>query len=150
MVLAAFKDLWPRTPSAWGHSPHPLKDSVRNNLRISLHGDNLILSCLVVAEAVTQDLIEGSVSGLMGLAFQALAETQAVPFWQSLINSNQLSSPEMAFQLARSTSAQDEPGGTFTLGGTNSSLFTGNIEFNDLTGSSTPQFWQLSLSGVFS
>ncbi|KAJ7621353.1 acid protease [Roridomyces roridus] len=102
----------------------------------------------LIAEQITQGLIAGNVSGLIGLAFEALAETQATPFWQSLINSNQLSSPEMAFQLTRSTSLDDVPGGTFTLGGTDSSLFTGDIEFHNLEGASTPAFWQLSLSGL--
>jgi cathepsin D len=85
---------------------------------------------------------------LIGLAFQSLAATNAVPFWQALINNNQLSAPEMAFQLTRSQSEDDVPGGTFTLGGTNSSLFTGDIEFLDLVSSSTPSFWLLSVSGA--
>ncbi|KAJ7097598.1 aspartic peptidase domain-containing protein [Mycena epipterygia] len=102
----------------------------------------------LAAEQIDQGLIDGSVSGLIGLAFQALAATDTVPFWQALVNNNQLSSPEMAFQLTRSQSENDEPGGTFTLGGTNSSLFTGDIEFHNLAGSSTPTFWMLSLSAV--
>ncbi|KAF7369214.1 Peptidase A1 domain-containing protein [Mycena venus] len=102
----------------------------------------------LTVEQLDQGLIDGTVSGLIGLAFQDLAETQAVPFWQALASNNQLSSPEMAFQLLRSTSANDQPGGTFTLGGTNSSLFTGNIEFHDLVNASPPTFWQLSLSAV--
>jgi cathepsin D len=102
----------------------------------------------VTVEAFDSGLIDGSVSGLIGLAFQDLAETEAVPFWQALATDNQLSSPEMAFHLARSTNVDDEPGGTFTLGGTNSSLFTGDIEFHDLVDSSPPTFWLLSLSGI--
>ncbi|KAJ7489164.1 acid protease [Mycena latifolia] len=102
----------------------------------------------LLVEDLTDGLVTGSVSGLIGLAFQGLSETQAVPFWQALINNNQLTSPEMAFQLTRSQSDNDEPGGTFTLGGTNSSLFTGNIEFINLVDSSTPTFWLLSVSAV--
>ncbi|KAJ7176805.1 aspartic peptidase A1 [Mycena filopes] len=102
----------------------------------------------LLGEAISQNLIDGDVSGLIGLAFQGLAETKAPPFWQALITNNQLSAPEMAFQLTRSQSSDDEPGGTFTLGGTNSSLFTGDIEFHDITGTSPPQFWQLSMSAV--
>ncbi|KAJ7767988.1 aspartyl protease [Mycena maculata] len=102
----------------------------------------------LLAEELDANLIEAPVSGLMGLAFQGLAQTQAVPFWMSLINSNQVPAPEMAFQLARSTSENDAPGGTFTLGGTNSSLFTGSIEFHNLVDASPPQFWMLSLSAA--
>ncbi|KAJ7182841.1 aspartyl protease [Mycena crocata] len=102
----------------------------------------------LMVEQLTDGLVDGTVSGLIGLAFQPLAETNAVPFWQALITNNQLSSPQMAFQLTRSQSLDDEPGGTFTIGGTNSSLFTGDIEFQNLAGPSTPSFWLLSLSAV--
>jgi cathepsin D len=96
-----------------------------------------------------QGLIDGSVSGLIGLAFQGLADTKATPFWQTLASNGKLSSPEMGFQLLRSTTRDNEPGGTFTLGGTNSSLFTGDVEFHDLVASTPPTFWLLSLSGRF-
>ncbi|KAK7052115.1 peptidase A1 domain-containing protein [Favolaschia claudopus] len=102
----------------------------------------------LTVEALDQGLIEGSVSGLIGLAFQGLAETASPPFWQALATGNKLSTPEMAFQLLRSQSADDQPGGTFTLGGTNSSLFTGNVEFHDLVNASPPTFWQIQLQAV--
>jgi cathepsin D len=83
----------------------------------------------------------------MGLAFATLAKTRATPFWEALATSNQLSSPEMAFWLARSQNLQQEdvPGGAFTLGGTNSSLFTGDIEFLNMP-TGTPAFWTLPLA----
>jgi cathepsin D len=97
---------------------------------------------------MTTGLVSAPVSGLMGLAFESLASTRATPFWQALINDNLLTSPEMSFWLARSLSPSSQtslaPGGVFTLGGTNSSLFSGDIEFLDL--SSTPSFWFLPLS----
>ncbi|KAF9482266.1 acid protease [Pholiota conissans] len=99
-------------------------------------------------DQLTSGLLDGSVSGIMGLAFDTIASTGATPFWQTLASNGQLSSPEMSFWLARSSDAQtqDVPGGVFTLGGTNSSLFSGNIEFLDLTG--TPSFWLLSMSNI--
>ncbi|KAJ6625352.1 aspartyl protease [Mycena sp. CBHHK59/15] len=103
-------------------------------------------------EKTTDGLFSGSVSGIMGLAFGAIASTQAVPFWQSLISSNQLAAPEMAFWLTRFRGANnvqvEEPGGSFTLGGTNASLFTGDIEFLDMAGPSTPTFWLLGVSEI--
>lgn len=83
----------------------------------------------------------------MGLAFTSLAQTEATPFWLALANSNQFSSPEIAFWLARSTNleAQDVAGGVFTLGGTNSSLFTGDIEFLNIP-TNPLQFWSLPLT----
>jgi cathepsin D len=84
----------------------------------------------------------------MGLAFTAIASSGATPFWQALVNNNQLSSPEMSFWLSRSTdtSQTEVAGGMFTLGGSNSSLFTDTIEFLNMP-VSTPSFWLLSLSG---
>ncbi|KJA26203.1 hypothetical protein HYPSUDRAFT_36452 [Hypholoma sublateritium FD-334 SS-4] len=106
---------------------------------------------------VNVDNIDGNIlvadpqgaSGLMGLAFTSLAQTEATPFWLALANSNQFSSPEIAFWLARSTNpeAQDVAGGVFTLGGTNSSLFTGDIEFLNIP-TNPLQFWALPLTTV--
>ena len=43
-----------------------------------------------------------------------------------------------------------EPGGIFTLGGTNSSLFVGDIDFVDIPTGVNPSFWLLPLmSGWF-
>ena len=86
----------------------------------------------------------------MGLAFAPLAATQSIPFWQTLVTNGQLDSPEMGFWFSRSalTPAAQVPGGVFTLGGTNSSLYTGNIEFTNLA-VTTPTYWALSLTGWF-
>jgi cathepsin D len=90
----------------------------------------------------------------MGLAFQTIASTKSIPFWQALVNAGDLSSPEMSFWLTRegnstsvSTSSSGDteiPGGVFTLGGTNTTLFSGDIDFLNLQG--TPSFWLLTLS----
>ena len=95
-------------------------------------------------------LLNASVSGIMGLAFPAIAFTHSTPFWQAL--GSQLSASEMAFYLTRfnddSNATVEEPGGVFTLGGTNSTLFTGDIEFLNITLIfGTPAFWLLTMSG---
>jgi cathepsin D len=117
---------------------------------VTMGGFTVADQTFLLADTMTTGLVEAPVSGLIGLAFQALASTGAVPFWQALINNNLLSSSEMSFWLARdsSTATQNlEPGGVFTLGGTNSSLFTGNIEFISLP-SGEPTFWLLPLTSV--
>ena len=93
-------------------------------------------------------MITTPVGGWMGLAFAPLAATQSTPFWQTLVSNGQLNTPEMGFWLSRSTSTRDVnvSGGVFTLGGTNSSLYTGDIEFTNLA-VTTPTFWSLSLTG---
>ncbi|KAF7797550.1 hypothetical protein EIP86_008750 [Pleurotus ostreatoroseus] len=107
---------------------------------------------LVVTET-TQGVVDGVMSGIIGLAFQSLAYTGAIPFWQALVNGNQLASPVIALWLTRFIDAENpsdiEPGGTLTLGGTNSSLFTGSIEFQDLVGTSSPStatYWLLEMT----
>jgi len=86
----------------------------------------------------------------MGLAFQSLASTGAPPFWQAIISNNQLDAPEMSFWLGRNPSPANQtslaPDGIFTLGGTNSTLFSGDIEYLNLV--STPSFWLLTLSSL--
>lgn len=102
----------------------------------------------MTVDALTSGLLDGDVSGIMGLAFPAIAETKAVPFWQALANGNQLSSPEFGFWLDRAPATnkqQDIAGGTFTLGGTNASLFSGDIDFVNMP-SGTETFWLLSLA----
>ena len=101
---------------------------------------------------MTTGLVTEPVSGLMGLAFESLASTQSTPFWQAITNGNQLTSPEMSFWLGRDPNPTSQSsltsGGVFTLGGTNSTLFSGDIEFLNLV--STPSFWQLTLSSEYS
>ena len=81
----------------------------------------------------------------MGLGFQSIASSGATPFWQALAQtSGSLDNPLFAFQLTRftnDTNAQKlEAGGTFTLGNTNSSLFTGNIDYQSIP-DNAPGYW---------
>lgn len=110
---------------------------------------------LLIVTDMSDGLLDGETSGILGLAFPALASTRATPFWEALVNAGQWTSPEMSFWLTRFLDVQgatdSEPGGILTLGGTNSSLFTGDIEFlNILTTNSanTPTFWLLELTSM--
>lgn len=101
----------------------------------------------------TAQLLSGSVSGILGLAFSTIASTRSVPFWEALLNANQLASPEMGFWLTRfndqRNAAEEEVGGVFTLGGVNSTLYTGEIEFLNMPAQSQPTFWLLNLQSVY-
>ena len=80
----------------------------------------------------------------MGLGFETLSTINTTPFWQYLLNQNQLSSPVFSFYLQRwidQSPVNTAPGGTFTLGGTNTSLYSGTIEFIDMPSGSTPSYW---------
>ncbi|KAE9403076.1 acid protease [Gymnopus androsaceus JB14] len=122
---------------------------------VSLGGFSVSSQTFLVATGVTQELLDGPVSGIMGLAFESISSTNSVPFWQALVNAGDLSAPEMSFWLTRTADESggssvngdtEVPGGVFTLGGTNTSLFSGDIEFNNVQG--TPSFWMLNLSAL--
>ena len=72
--------------------------------------------------------------------------------WQTLAGNGAFSSPEMAFFLTRfindNSAQEEEPGGALTLGGTNASLFTGDIDFVNIPSGVTPSFWLLPLEQV--
>ncbi|KAF8893621.1 aspartic peptidase A1, partial [Infundibulicybe gibba] len=74
------------------------------------------------------------ISGVMGLAFDGYTGVSGVPFFQALVSSGQLATLEMSFCFTRliDNSVRTEPGGTFTLGGRNSTLFQGDIDFLDM------------------
>ncbi|TFK44231.1 aspartic peptidase domain-containing protein [Crucibulum laeve] len=118
---------------------------------VSMGGFTVPSQTLLAVDQLSSGLLDGSVSGIMGLAFSTIASTHSTPFWQTLSTSGQLSSPEMSFWLTRfrnvASAKDEEPGGVFTLGGTNSSLFTGDIEFLDMpAGQQT--FWLLTMSAI--
>ncbi|KAI0338296.1 acid protease [Trametopsis cervina] len=110
---------------------------------------------MLLVEQASANILDEETSGIMGLAFQALASTRAVPFWEALTSANQFASPEFSFFLTRfidDESAQaEEPGGVFTLGGVNNTLFTGDIEFLNLASNgviSQNTFWLLPMTTV--
>lgn len=88
----------------------------------------------------------------MGLGFASIAASGATPFWQTLAdNDGTLDSPLMAFQLTRfvdtTTSSSLQPGGTFNLGAVNTSLFTGDIDYQDIP-SGEEGYWIQELAGT--
>lgn len=111
---------------------------------------SLIKRSAVVSE-VSTGLLAPPASGLMGLAWQQIASSGATPFWEALANANgALTEPLMAFQLTRygnDSQAQElEPGGTFNIGSTNSSLYTGDIDYQDIPDGQVG-YWLQQLSG---
>ncbi|KAH9167398.1 acid protease [Lactarius sanguifluus] len=96
-----------------------------------------------------EGLLDSPVSGLMGLGWQSLSSSGSVPFWQSLFQGNALDEPLMAFYLTRFVNqtnvAEQEPGGVFTLGATNTSLYTGQIDYQTVD---TTAYWTLPLTSL--
>lgn len=106
-----------------------------------------------VCDSVSADLLTNPVSGLMGLAFQTIASSGAAPLWETLASSSAWTDQLMAFQLTRYNNVSNaqslEPGGTFTMGAVNTSLYTGDIDYNDIPdGDAT--YWLQTISAITS
>jgi len=107
----------------------------------------------VAVTSVSTNTIEGQLAGIMGLAFQGIAGSTALPFWQALINNNELTNPEFSFYITRfvndASAQEEEPGGILTLGGTNSTLYQGDIDFQSFTSPiSGGSFWLQTVTDV--
>ncbi|KAH9971726.1 aspartic peptidase A1 [Lactifluus volemus] len=104
-----------------------------------------------VCNDISSGLLSAPVSGLMGLGWQQLASSGATPFWQTLYQGNVFDEPVMAFHLTRFQNASspqpNEPGGVFTLGTTNSSLYTGQIDFQSVP-SDAVSYWTLPITSL--
>ncbi|KIJ18473.1 hypothetical protein PAXINDRAFT_167075 [Paxillus involutus ATCC 200175] len=118
---------------------------------VTLGGFNIATQELLGVTTTTTDLLSSSWSGIMGLGFSTISALQTTPFWQALYNSNLLSQPMFGFYLERyinDPAVNTAPGGTLTLGGTNSSLYTGQIEFINMPSGSTPSYWLQQVTTV--
>ncbi|EKM60386.1 uncharacterized protein PHACADRAFT_203598 [Phanerochaete carnosa HHB-10118-sp] len=71
--------------------------------------------------------------GILGLAYPAVSNLNATPVFNALIDQGKVSAGEFAFKLASS-------GSELFLGGTDTSKYTGSIEFHDIDQSTG--FWQ--------
>ncbi|KAK4050499.1 ribosomal 40S subunit protein S18B [Microbotryomycetes sp. JL221] len=96
------------------------------------------------------NVIENGVSGLLGLGWQSLAMSKSTPLVQRLWEQGVLSEPVFGFALARwngdvDANADIMPGGLMTLGGVNSTLFEGEINWIPLKSQS---YWQIDLEAV--
>lgn len=103
-----------------------------------------------VCEQVSGGLLTAPVSGLLGLAFQTIASSRAPPFWETLVTEGAWDEPVMAFQLTRYLNVSGvqtlEPGGSFSMGFANSSLYTGDIDYVNLP--VTGSYWVLPITSI--
>nr|POF02597.1 aspartic protease [Quercus suber] len=83
-------------------------------------------------------------NSLMGMGFQSIAQSKQPPYFKTLIDQGQVSTPEFSFYLGRAasnTGANSE----LTLGGRDSSKFTGAVTKVPVT---MPGYWQVALDQV--
>lgn len=117
---------------------------------VSMGGLTVANQIFLLVDAETSGLVDSPVSGLMGLAFQSLASTQALPYFLALTNNGQLNSSEMSFMLGRDPNPKNNNvlarEGVFTLGGTNSTLFSGDVQYHNIQ--EPASFWLINLSNL--
>ncbi|KAG1785355.1 aspartic peptidase domain-containing protein [Suillus plorans] len=136
------------TPLQINYGSGSVKGSVAEDT-VTFGGFTITQQELLAVSSTTSGLIDGELSGIMGLGFNTISALNATPFWQALYNANQLSEPLFSFYLARyidASTMSSAPGGVLTLGGTNSSLYQGSIEYLDLTGPAS--YWLLNVNSL--
>ncbi|KAJ7303706.1 aspartic peptidase domain-containing protein [Mycena albidolilacea] len=83
-------------------------------------------------------------SGSLGLGFPPKSPTTNTSFWRALLAEQQGTSLEFGLWVSRPSNSSDK-GAVLTLGGTNSSFFTGDVEFLDLNQTNS---WALNISDL--
>jgi len=74
-----------------------------------------------VVNSTSANVIGYPLSGILGLAFESIAQTQATPFWEAVMESGQVTEEAMGFFMKRyrgdvDASMIESDGGEFTLG----------------------------------
>jgi len=118
---------------------------------VQMAGFSVANQIFAVCNQVSSGLLSNPVSGLLGLAWNTIASSGATPLWQTLAQSGAWDSPLMAFQLTRFVDDQNaealEAGGSFTMGFVNQSLYTGDIDFQNIP-SGQESWWILPVTGM--
>ncbi|GBE83078.1 Aspartic protease [Sparassis crispa] len=101
---------------------------------VSLSGVTVTGQALSAVTSESGEFQSDPADGLMGLAFQSISQLQSSPFPFTASSEGVISQGVFAFKLTSS-------GAELYMGGTDSSLYSGDIEYHDL--SSSDGFWQI-------
>ncbi|KAH7107915.1 acid protease [Auriculariales sp. MPI-PUGE-AT-0066] len=119
---------------------------------VTMGGHTVEGQTLAVMSSVSSGIKVNDVSGLMGLGFESIASTDSTPFWLAVVQGGGWAQPLMGFHFERWIDRADadivEYGGELTLGGTNTSAYTGDVDFVDLPLGMAGGFWNLPLTSV--
>lgn len=100
----------------------------------------------VFAEATEEPglaFIAAQFDGILGMAFQSIAVDGAVPVWYNILDQNLVSDPVFAFYLADDPNAK--VGSEMTLGGLDSSRYTGAFTFLPVT---SQTYWEFHMDDM--
>jgi len=117
---------------------------------VTMSGFTVTSQPLGVITDLSTGVLSGSTSGLMGLAWQPLAQTGAPAWWETLATANKFQSPLFAFYLARfsddpNATSDETNGGSMDIGFTNSTYYSGSIAYTSLMSST---YWLIPLDSI--
>jgi len=99
---------------------------------------------LVFAEAVKEPgvaFLAAKFDGIMGFGFPGISVNGMTPFFQAALAAGLIKEPKFAFYLEKSGSS----GGELSLGGTDSTKYTGDFTYTPITNKG---YWEFSVAGV--
>ncbi|CAK9780955.1 acid protease [Cutaneotrichosporon oleaginosum] len=116
---------------------------------VVMGGQSVQNQVFAMVDNMTPNLISSSVSGIMGLAFPALAYSKANPWWSTA--SAGWSEKLFAFYMKRyrgdaSAERVETDGGIATFGYLDRALYTGDVTYVSV--GDNPQYWQIPMAGV--
>jgi cathepsin D len=129
---------------------------------ITLAGHTSSDQTFAIATSVSSGLLDEDLDGIMGFGFKALSTSGATPFWQASGNdlfsfylqadsdsasssSGSTSTSGVQSSSSSSSSTGSTYGGVLTLGGTNTSLYQGDINYSDVVDEA---YWLITLGGL--
>lgn len=116
---------------------------------VVMGGQSIQNQVFAIVDSMTPNLISPSVSGIMGLAFPALAYSKADPWWRAA--SAGWSDKLFAFYMKRyrgETGAEkvEADGGMATFGYLDPALYSGDVTYVAIP--ENPQYWQIPMAGL--
>ncbi|GMK54580.1 hypothetical protein CspeluHIS016_0111660 [Cutaneotrichosporon spelunceum] len=104
-----------------------------------------------VGSSSSGQLVDPPISGLMGLAFESIANSKALPWWQNLAQ-NTWKDPQFGVFMARfrgqnRVSNVEQNGGEIMFGGVNTSLYQGDINYISIA-RTDEDYWRIPIEAI--
>ena len=116
---------------------------------VSLAGITVEAQGTGVVDTVQVQAVSDPMSGILGLAFESIASL-GKPWWQAAFEQDAVSQKVFGFWLGRNADDPNAPtaeanGGEFTMGGIDSSRFSGEVNYIPLSGE---DYWRIPVDRV--
>jgi len=85
--------------------------------------------------------VSAKFDGILGMAYESISVDAVTPVWYNILKENLVTDPVFGFWLSQSQTGS--PGGELTLGGTDSTRYTGSFNYAPLN---SETYWQFEVS----